>query len=340
MVEAGQEQASGEGQRDEKRANSVLSWTGKLVRDGIAIWCTAQILRDVRLEGSAGRQAAAVLVVLGLTWLVTLGSQGLRKLQSGPLWRNRWARSHPGTTVSAFVVGGLSLAVVLEPLTWWAATAMCRALDLPLRMSGFWVFVVAPLVKIVIDFLLRSVGEQRKPGGLGRLVRFAACLGVLWLLVAVLDGVRLGAEQWWRTLITTVVLAALFNVANLRISMSSTYPWDYDRRRLLWGMLMLAVYSLVANALVLWLVSWSSTALRPPLETAGTGTFLVGGLIATVVMWAANLPFFLAGLRARGLRLFGAEAEAGYLVHPLRLHVSRFGYIWESPAPAPSAPTS
>ncbi|MFC5746925.1 hypothetical protein [Actinomadura rugatobispora] len=319
---------------EEKRASGPVSWTVVLVRDGIAIWCAAQILRDVRLEGPAGRQAAAVLVVLLLSRLLGwLALQGVRQLQDRRLWRQRWIRSHPGTTVSAFFVGSLSLAVVLEPFAWWAADAVCRALDLPLHMSGLWVFVAAPLVKSVIGFLLRSAADLRKPGELGKPIRFAACLGVLWLLVAVLDGVRLAAGQWWRTLLTTVVLAALFNVVNLRISMSSTFPWAHTRRRLRRGMLILAVYSLVANALVLWPVSWFSTALRPSLEVAGTGTFLLGGLIATVVMWAANLPFFLAGLRARGLSMSGGGTATGY---PIRLHVSRFGYIWESPPPSPS----
>ncbi|XVQ09310.1 hypothetical protein ACQP1W_43385 [Spirillospora sp. CA-255316] len=51
---------------------------------------------------------------------------------------------------------------------------------------------------------------------------------------------------------------------------------------------------------------------------------------------AANLPFFLTGLRARGLSLSGGETAAGHPAYPIRLYVSRFGYIWEIPSPSPS----
>lgn len=65
----------------------------------------------------------------------------------------------------------------------------------------------------------------------------------------------------------------------------------------------------------------------------GPGAFLLAALIATGVMWAPNLPFFLHGLRRHGL-LRPPPAEHGWDAPPIVLRTSRFGYIWqERPTP-------
>ncbi|WP_344364972.1 hypothetical protein [Streptomyces gobitricini] len=92
----------------------------------------------------------------------------------------------------------------------------------------------------------------------------------------------------------------------------------------------LAVGSVAAGALVLWLVSWFSTGLRPTLHVSGLGTFLSAGVTTAVVLWAVGLPFFLHGLKSRGV---GAPHGGP---RPLVVRATGFGFVWpRTPGSAP-----
>ncbi|MFI6104996.1 hypothetical protein [Streptomyces sp. NPDC051310] len=316
-----------------------------LVAGSASTWGAAQVTRGVELDGPAGRQAAVVLIVLALARLAHLPvlalKHGLPRLgRVGAVRRHEGA---VGCTVTAAMVGGV---VVAAPFLWWLAEAVCGLLDLPLRISGARPLVVVALADLLLGMALTALrgpltAAGRAQGAVGRLGRLAVCFGVLWLLTAVLDGIRPDAGAWWRTLLVMVALAVLFSLLGTGFTLWHDLGWPALRRMVLRTLPFLALGSVAGSALMLWLVSWFSTALRPTLHVSGSGTFLLGGLVAAALMWAAGLPFFLRGLGRRGLSLraqprpggaYGPDEPYGAM-RRLAVRATGFGFLWPRPRP-------
>ncbi|GAA3801784.1 phage holin family protein [Streptomyces phyllanthi] len=311
-----------------ERTTKALWW---LVMGSASTWGAAQVTRGVELDGPAGRQALTVLTMLAVS---TLGHLPVLAVKHGlpRLVRVDAVRRHEGAVACLVTVVTVGAAVVMAPLLWWLAETVCALLDLPLRISGFWPFVVVALVDLLLGLALTALrgsltSKGRAQGAVGRLGRLAVCFGVLWLLTSALGGVRLEADEWWRAVIAMVVSAVLFSLLGTGFTLSHDLGWP-DLRRLVLGVLpFLAVGSLAGGALVLWLVSWFGTGLRPTLHVSGFGTFLSAGVITAVVLWAAGLPFFLYGLKRRG-----TDAPQGG-PRPLSVRATGFGYVWPRPRP-------
>ncbi|MEE1751550.1 hypothetical protein [Streptomyces sp. SP18CS02] len=311
-----------------------------VVTGAVSAWATAQITRGVELEGPAGQQAAVVLMLLAVAKLAQLPFWVWRR-GTPRLLRARGIRTRAGAVSCTLAVFMLVGGVVVGPATWWLAESLCGLLDLPFRISGFWPYVVASLVDLVLMVVLKALSdsctrEGRSEGAVGRLARLTACFGVLCLLTAGTGTIRLGQEPWWRSLLTLVVLGALFSAAGLGGTLFSDLGWPGLRRTLLMVLPVLAVGSVAATTLLLWWVTWFSTALRPTAALEGFGSFLTAGLIATAMLWAANLPFFLYGLRRRGHSL--RTPPGGYgATAPVAVRANGFGYVWLQPSRSPGA---
>ncbi|WP_158827793.1 hypothetical protein [Streptomyces sp. NRRL S-118] len=317
-----------------------------LVAGSASTWGAAQVTRGVELDGPAARQAAVVLIVLALARLAHLPvlalKHGLPRL--GRVGAVRRHEAAVGCTVTAAMVGGV---LVAAPLLWWLAEAVCGLLDLPLHISGARPLVVVALADLLLGMALTALrgpltAEGRAQGAAGRLGRLAVSFGVLWLLTVALDGIRPDTDAWWRTLLAMAALAVLFSLLGTGFTVSHDLGWPALRQIVLRVLPFLAVGSVAGSALMLWLVSWFSTALRPTLHVSGFGTFLLGGLVTAALMWAAGLPFFLRGLRRRGLSLravpprggaYGPDAPCG-AVRRLSVRGTGFGFLWPQPRPA------
>ncbi|MFJ8646720.1 hypothetical protein ACIRNI_11405 [Streptomyces sp. NPDC093546] len=332
-----------------ERVTKAAWW---LVTGGATAWGAAQTTRGVELGGPAGRQVAVVLIVLALGLLALLPGRAL-KHGLPRLVRTDAVRRHEGPVsclLSVTMVGGV---LVLGPMQWWLAEAVCGLLGLPLRIAGFWSYVAAAVVELFLGIAVTALrgsltAKGRAEGAVGRLGRLLVCFGVLWLLAQALGGVRLETDEGWRSLLALTAMAVLLSALGTGYTLSHDLGWPALRPMVLGSLPLLAAGSVAGGALALWLVSWFSTALRPTLHVSGLGTFLLGGLIAAALMWTAGLPFFLYGLKRRGLSLSqGRRAahpyDAAYpyphdaAYRPLAVRGTGFGYVWPAPR-KPAAP--
>jgi hypothetical protein len=175
---------------------------------------------------------------------------------------------------------------VLTPLLLWTAVRIAAALDLQVRLSGFWPVVVATLVALIGRWLLRLLipGEPGLFPGERRAVlsSTALCMAVLWLADLVFDGVALAPGPEWQRWLTNLVLAALFVLLACRWQLSGP------------GM---SVALAGIGWLLLWLITWLSTWLDVTLSMSGVFAFGLTAAALTVVVWpvrivraAAELP--------------------------------------------------
>jgi hypothetical protein len=216
-----------------------------IVSGGVAVWVTTQVVRGFQLDGSMRRQALALAVAAVL---------------------------YP-------VLG--TLPIIGIPVGLWLSVVVCQWLDLPLRVSGFWPFVVGAVVCYVVAEIHDTIWDLLTAGGgQDRLVRLAELIvlvggvGVFWLLVVTFDAIRIDDGAGWRQSLIIVVLGALFVSVVSGVHLSAS----------------LAPISFLIVAGILWLVSWFSTGLVLTLEVAGFGTFALAGLLGAVAMWVVKLP--------------------------------------------------
>ncbi|MFJ2780794.1 hypothetical protein [Kitasatospora sp. NPDC087315] len=311
------------------RAGAATTQVLRAGAGGLTAWTAAQITGGVELNGPAGRQAAVALVFLVLSQLPIRAGRLAKRL----LRRVRWSEGAAAAVSCIAALGMLIGAVTLGPVQWWLTEVLCDHLGLPLHISGFWPFVVAPLVDLLLSVALAMPGacltrKGRATGSVGRFTRLVACFGALWLLTSGLGIGRLGADEWWRSTATMAALAVLLlALAGLGATVYSDFGWPHLRSLLLAGLPFVAAFGVCAIALTLWLLSWLSTAMRPTLGIEGFGTFLWAGLITTAVLWAANLPSFLHGLRRR--RHNSPTGDGGYgPARPPAVWANGFGYVW------------
>ncbi|KPM54130.1 hypothetical protein ACG83_19085 [Frankia sp. R43] len=307
----------------------------------LAVWVTAQLVQGVRLDGSTGRQLQALLIagvfVAAAVWLCGLALLGDYLLTA--------------------------VALALLPLLLEVSVVICRWLELPLNVSGFWPLLLAAAVIYVVTVVVQSAliavtSIGRFYGVSTKALRVVTSFGVLALTTTVFDDVCVEAGPIWRQLLTLAVLAVLFILPDIHLKLPGSITSSrttsttssnginisgYGGRvhsttasrtvthgtsaNMFPGLLPLGVYAVIANALTLWLVSWASTAMEITFSVAGFDTFLLASLLATAVMWLSGLPFLL----------YGGE-------NSVTLKTSRFGFGWLSAAEeeqeSPEAPRS
>lgn len=268
-----------------------------LVFDAAGVWVAAQLVKGMSLEGSAGQQLLALLVVVAVNVVGVYLSPVLVGVLGGCL----------GVPLM------FAFAVASSPLLLWAGVAVCRWLDLPLDIAGFWPLILAAVVVHVVVACAQQVWAARtksgrRQGALAAIVRTATSFGVLVLIAAVFDGARIETGAGSQQLLTLSVLAVVFIIPDITVN-----RWGEDIILMSWvsSLLVLAVYAVVANALMLWLISWISTGLTLTLSVSGFVTFLLASLLGTAVMWLVNAPFLLYGGR-----------------HATAVRTSRFGFLW------------
>ncbi|MBL7547929.1 phage holin family protein [Frankia sp. AgB1.9] len=286
----------------------------QLALAGAGVLVSARLVDGVRLDGPAGRQALALLLAGAVCWLAIRVPASLE-----------WLVSRRATTLSRQGRGGGAWVLVLTPLglvsaaamlylpQLWVAERLCRKAGLPLRIVDFWTLVVVAIVTYATVTTLRPVAWTLfRPRQASSSLRHAGvvlcCAGALWLVTLAVGGAELAPGAWWREILTFALLGWLFAKINIMYSfygvpLGVTIPPA-------------AAYAVVANALMLWFTSWFSTALLLTLSVRGFGSFFLGSLLASAVMWAVTWPFFLAGARRPHAKIC----------------VDRFGYFWPSAA--------
>jgi hypothetical protein len=309
---------------------------------GLGVVIAAGVVSGVDLAGSARERVLAAVVVLltgpvvsRVSWVVVapVGRRLIRVAQ-----RRGYPRSGAGAVVITLstVAGSFGLLLALIPLDLWLGREMCALFDLPFTIAGWWPLIVASVVVAVtwivvmqLERLARSL-RGSEPGGWHVVLRIGLSVPALWLVIWGVGGVEIGPGQWWEQALVVLLLAVVFTV--LDVPLSVTAPIDH----LVAGAPLVAAYAVVANGLTLWLISWFSDALDVTLRVAGFGTFVVASLACTAVVWLASLPLVIGLWTAVRRWQADVEADEGYApstgafladLH-LQVNLSRYGYRW------------
>lgn len=119
--------------------------------------------------------------------------------------------------------------------------------------------------------------------GMGILIRLAVSALTLWISTLVFDGITLGGDSVGAKVMTVIIVAAMFGVANavLRPIIKTIGCWAY--------VLTLGLVALVVNGALLMLTSFVAGQLDLPFHVDKFWpTAVLGALFIGVVSWAIN----------------------------------------------------
>lgn len=129
------------------------------------------------------------------------------------------------------------------------------------------------------------------------LLRILINAAAIWLATQVLDGMEVvGGGDTTTTVVVLVVLGLLFGVVNAvvrPIVKAISFPLY---------VVTLGLFTLVVNALMLWLTAWLSEQTDYGLRIDDFGTAFLGALIVSVVSFVLNLVVPKGGRRRRRSR--------------------------------------
>jgi putative membrane protein len=118
---------------------------------------------------------------------------------------------------------------------------------------------------------------------MGFLIRTAVTAIGLWVATAIVGGIYLTGNTWWRDAATLVAVAVIFGLVNAILKpLIQIFGC-------LFYILTLGLFALVVNALLFLLVGWLSRVLHVPFHVNGFWAGFWGAIIVTVVSWAINL---------------------------------------------------
>lgn len=105
----------------------------------------------------------------------------------------------------------------------------------------------------------------------------------VWVATALVDGIDLAGHDTGSRVFTLIVVALIFGLVNTVIKpvvKLLAFPVL---------VLTLGLFTLVINALMLWLTSWLSGTLDLDFEVHGFWTAVLGALIISVVSWILHM---------------------------------------------------
>jgi putative membrane protein len=123
----------------------------------------------------------------------------------------------------------------------------------------------------------------------GFLVRLVISGIAIWVAALIVPGVQLGEAEFGEQLLTILVVALIFGVVNavlgpvIRVVTLPLY------------LLTLGLFSLIVNALLLWLTGWMATQMGLAFSVVGFWGAVLGALVVSLVTVAL-------GPTARGMR--------------------------------------
>jgi putative membrane protein len=118
---------------------------------------------------------------------------------------------------------------------------------------------------------------------MGFLIRTAVTAIGLWVATAIVGGIYLTGNNWWRDTVTLIVVAIIFGLVNAILKpLIKVFGC-------LFYVLTLGLFALVVNALLFLLVGWLSRELHVPFHVNGFWAGFWGAIIVTVVSWVINL---------------------------------------------------
>lgn len=115
------------------------------------------------------------------------------------------------------------------------------------------------------------------------LIKTLANAGALLVAVWLIDGITLTGEDTGRQALTLVLVALLFGLVNFVVKPI------VKLLSLPLLILTLGLFTLIINALMLWLTSWLAEVLDLSFHVDGFWAALLGGLVVAVVSWALNV---------------------------------------------------
>lgn len=107
----------------------------------------------------------------------------------------------------------------------------------------------------------------------------------IWVAAWLVNGITLSGGDWQHKTITVVLVALIFGVVNFLIKpVVKLFSLPLF-------ILTLGLITFVINALMLWLTSWASDALKLAFHVSGFWPALLGSLIISIVSWGLHLAF-------------------------------------------------
>ncbi|MGW0395012.1 hypothetical protein ACWDYJ_29880 [Streptomyces sp. NPDC003042] len=247
-------------------------WSGttllRLASVAVGVGVAALVVVDFRLTGEArGPQVLAVALTAVCLTTVVLVTSSLtdRRLR------------FPGVLS---ILSRLLTPLAVYPLALWAGVAISWAVGLPARLTGLWPVFVSGLVVAAVATTVRIFfalfRSRTRRAGVNWLAAVALNAAGLALAALLLDGVRLDAAPGWRQALTLCVVACLFMMP--RLTLSLPVPGVAS--------LVLVAY----HCLLLWLLCDLLAVTEPRLHI--DGFWQLAG--AAGLMWAVEWPGRLA----------------------------------------------
>lgn len=115
------------------------------------------------------------------------------------------------------------------------------------------------------------------------LIRLLVTALALWVAVAVIGGITLQSDAFWKRALTLLAVAVIFGLVNAVLK-----PIIHVVGCVFY-VLTLGLFALVVNALLFWLTSWLAGVLRLPFHVNGFWAAFWGAIIVSLVSWAISL---------------------------------------------------
>lgn len=297
----------------------------------VCAWGAAQAVPGIELDGPWRRQALVIITLSILDQLVGILTRSFSKGGAGGLLRRRPGVGCIGYTLLAAVT------LLSGPVCWWLTARFAELMSWPLRIEGFWPFVLAPLVTAVLTWLplqVPRVFTERalRPVLSGQVMRVLAAVGGFWLLL-VAGLIRFEAGTWWRTAICLVVLASLYHLPGGHVDYRADgWPWIAVNRTIIRTTVFALLFGLVVNALLLLAVEWASPYLGLRLHIDGFWTVVTCAAVLLLLTWAVSTPPAVRRMR----RVLAAQrlTEPGDAVF-VDVRVGRHGFAFDAMTPRP-----
>ncbi|GIG63762.1 hypothetical protein [Phytomonospora endophytica] len=298
-------------------------------------WGAAHVVPGVSLDGPVRRQLLVVVVLSLFDQLSTMLSRSISR--SGvPLSVGRLFRRNAGVGCFGYTAL-LAVTVLAGPIAWWLTSRVADAMSWPFRVEGFWPFVLAPLVTMVLTWLPVQLPRlftepALRPLLAGQITRVLASIGGFALLLAV-GLIGFEPDAWWRTGITLVVLACLYHLPGVHVDYRAEgWPWIAVNRAMIRASTFALLLGLTLNTLLLLAAEWASPHLGVRMTIDGFWTLVTCAAVLLLLTWAVSTPPALRRMR-RVLTAQNLTGPADAVFVDVR--VGRHGFTLDAIAPRP-----